>query len=158
MPVKDKRGNADRVYNFEWSTFWGLYDDEPVMLNAGRRRIDAIYKHFAPSRKRPDLKLLHLAPKRVRSMDTAAYYTPDYHRITSTLLVFNEVYLTHETTHSLSERDTWEAHGPEFVRNLIEIHCWRLKMAAAPRVRLAREHWGLRVADAFRLGRDPTRG
>lgn len=155
--MKDKPGSALKLYKFEWACFWNLYDDTPILEPHARRSIDLIYEKFAPNRKRPELKLLDVAPARRREMGTAAYYVPGYHRITSTLLVLNECYLTHEVVHSLSERDTWAAHGPEFTRNLIEVHCWRLQMAVKPRVRLARNFYRLPVADTFRLGRDPAR-
>jgi hypothetical protein len=157
MTVRDKPGNAGSVYKFEWRAFWGLYDETPLLRPHAEAIIERIYARYAPNRKRPTLTLTDVGPTRRRRVKYAGYYEPQTHRIGSHVLILNNLYLTHEVVHSLSERDSWEPHGPEFLRNLIEVHCWRLKMAVAPRVRLARDVCGLRVADRFKLGRDPTR-
>lgn len=155
---RDPKFRVQETYRFEEVVFAGMfppfapYGDSAITQEQGEALIERAYARFAPARQRPALRLVKY---RRKYREGTAHYRVTHHDIWSPLGVMDEGILLHEIAHSLTWKQTWTGHGPQFLRCLIELNCWRLKMNVEERVKLARLH-GMEVSDRLMLGHDPT--
>lgn len=152
---RDRWGMAQQAYSAEDDIFTVLYPDKKklVTLEGGERLIDAIYRRYAPNRPRPRLDLRIYGAAKYQS--TCAHYDVTRHVIWGPGGYMDIPTLIHEVAHSLTWRQSWCAHGPEFMRLLIELHCWHLRIPLGEGLEEVREDAQLDVPTQLRLGHDP---
>lgn len=157
-PLNDRWGMAQAAYSAEDDIFSKLYPEEKkiVTQEGGERMIDAIYRRYAPNRQRPRLDLRWYGPWAYRKGDTKGHYDVVRHTIWGPGGVMDIPTLIHEIAHSLTWRQSWRAHGPEFMRFVIELHCWHLRIPLKEGLEDVREDHFLEVPTKLRLGHDPT--
>lgn len=153
--LHDAWGMAQQAYSAEDDIFSCLYPEKKlVTLEGGTRMIDAIYRRYAPSRARPRLDLRIYGAAKYHS--TCGHYDVARHVIWGPGGHMDVPTLIHEVAHSLTWKQSWYGHGPEFMRLLIELHCWHLRIPLKEGLEEVREETLLVVPAKLRLGHDPT--
>lgn len=158
----DGHGGTMAAYEDEQGQFEDYYPDYlpytkkcSVTRDEGEAIIEAAYKRYAPNRKRPRLLLMNYK-KRKSADNCSASYTVVTHTIWSAAGILDHNMLLHEIAHSLTWKQDWPAHGPEFMRMVIELNCWYLHLNVRTKVREAREAHGFSGHDDLVIGDDPT--
>lgn len=159
----DGHGGTIAAYEDEQGQFEDYYPDYipytdkcTVTQEQGEAIIESIYRRYAPNRQRPRLLLMKYKKKK-SAKNCSASYTVATHTIWSPAGILDHGMLVHEVAHSLTWRQDWPAHGPEFMRMVIELNCWYLHLSVPVKVREAREAHGFAGSDDLVLGDDPTK-
>lgn len=155
-PLHDQWGMAQQAYSAEDDIFSCLYPEKKlVTLEGGERMIDAIYRRYAPTRDRPRLDLRWYGAAKYRVGESCGHYDVVRHVIWGPGGVMDIPTLIHEVAHSLTWNQRWHAHGPEFMRLLIDLHCWHLSIPLSEGLEEVREETLLIVPTKLRVGHDP---
>lgn len=154
---RDACQQVARAYAFEGDVFWDCFPPVTKKNELTKERalelIEEVYAAFAPNRIRPKLRW----SRRRKTPGHNGSYNPPTHAIWLPAGHCDENILLHELAHSLTWKPSWTGHGEYFLRMLIELHCWYLRIPVTQVVAIAQEEHDMDVADAMRIGDDPTK-
>jgi len=155
-PLHDQWGQAQQAYSAEDDTFTHLYPKRQLVTQeGGELLIDNVYRRFAPTRQRPKLDLRIYGAARYHS--TCGHYDVTRHTIWGPGGYMDVPTLIHEVAHSLTWNQRWYAHGPEFIRMIVELHCFHLSLRVSEELEDTRNDYpDYDVPDALKLGNNPV--